>query len=156
MRNREFPLGTVIQGTTNNKELLPAFLQAYIDRFPEDDRDENIIEQCYELIDEIDCGNAGDFTEDISELIDVLTDELNFFAPLYVNFGSHPGDGADFGFWPDIEYMEEAALCGKLLKVKDLSDIPDNHNDIVMVVNDHGNVTLYEPRIEYRAVWSVV
>jgi hypothetical protein len=37
------------------------------------------------------------------DLIMELMDALNLFAPPGAYFGAHPGDGSDFGFWPDEE-----------------------------------------------------
>ena len=47
-----------------------------------------------------------------SELIDELADALQAYAPAGAYFGSHEGDGADFGFWPESgpgseDYEEE-------------------------------------------------
>lgn len=45
--------------------------------------------------------------EEINDFLnDVLFDELNRFAPEGYYFGSHIGDGADFGFWRDEENFE--------------------------------------------------
>lgn len=44
---------------------------------------------------------------DAGECFDTLIDALNACAPEGVFFGSHPGDGSDFGFWP-IESHERA------------------------------------------------
>ena len=39
-----------------------------------------------------------------------LFEELNKLAPLGAYFGSHPGDGADFGFWYLSEMKQEKYL----------------------------------------------
>lgn len=38
-------------------------------------------------------------SEEASELVTILMDELSAIAPDGHYFGAHPGDGADFGFW---------------------------------------------------------
>ncbi len=34
-----------------------------------------------------------------SELVEELSEALNYFAPAGYHFGAHPGDGSDFGYW---------------------------------------------------------
>ena len=79
---------------------------------------------------------------------------LEEYAPSYFYFGSHPGDGADYGFWLSESWSEDF----EGLKVSDLSDVPSDYYGELAVINDHGNVSLY-----YRArnnrlveVWSIV
>lgn len=98
----------------------------------------------------------GDFSSTL--LID-LFDALDEHSPDYCAFGAHIGDGSDYGFWPDIESLEENS-SGRyrcIQKFSDLSEIPEdmsgdvldingNPADVrshVMLVNDHGNVTLF-------------
>lgn len=82
-----------------------------------------------------------------------LFDMLDSHAPPYMYFGSHPGDGADYGFWisDSLEYDFDG------LKVDDLSDVPADYTGEVLEVNDHGNMTLYSAkRGKLTEVWGVV
>jgi len=75
--------------------------------------------------------------ENDSELVNELQDALNEVAPPYCYFGTHEGDGADFGFWPSMDSVDE------LQKFNDLSEVPEDMEDDYVVVNDHGNVSVY-------------
>lgn len=80
----------------------------------------------------------GELTEDDEALdfaVDKLTECLEQFAPPYCYFGSHAGDGADFGYWPDMDSIDE---------LPKFDEKPDDAQDQdFAVVNDHGNVTVY-------------
>jgi hypothetical protein len=77
--------------------------------------------------------------EDASWLLNEdLFEKLNEDLPPYVYFGSHPGDGADYGYWVDIDAAQEQA----------------NDDGCRLEVNDHGNATLF-----YRngkVAWAIV
>jgi hypothetical protein len=51
--------------------------------------------------------DTEDSDELVSELVEELEDYLNYIAPEGTSFGSHTGDGADFGFWSDDEEVDE-------------------------------------------------
>jgi hypothetical protein len=103
-------LGTIIAATLRPQDLIPAFLTALRDYhgaaytqlmaqpFPlppayaleDDDSDWWQSEECSWFLNE------------------TLFDALNECAPDGCYFGSHPGDGADFGFWPNTFAMDDA------------------------------------------------
>lgn len=80
-----------------------------------------------------------------------------YCAP-FTRFGSHEGDGADFGIWPDIASLDEAARCKDGVIKVDAGDkwpVLACDIDYVMEVNDHGNVTLFCAR-STSVLWSCV
>jgi hypothetical protein len=92
-----------------------------------------------------------------TEILDDLMDVLTEIAPPFVHFGCSEGDGSDFGFWPDIDLMEEMAKAGSLKKVSGLEDLPKDFRGDVMIVNDHGNISygIVNSR-GYREIWACV
>jgi hypothetical protein len=89
--------------------------------------------------------------------LDELTNELESFAPPYCYFGSHEGDGADFGFWVCHEAIDEAIADGSALKVDDTGDVPGDYSGDVFHVSDHGNLTYYVADSgKLSEVWGIV
>jgi len=147
---KKVELGTVSHGTMRNEDLIPAFSEL-LWKLDEKKQYPDLIADC------IDIEASGDYeTENAGDIIVELIDALDYFAPEYCYFSANEGDGSDYGFWVDMEIVEWNIDDGKLLKVSDLSNVPSGYNGSVIVVNDHGNVTLYEPVIEYREVWAIV
>jgi hypothetical protein len=90
-------------------------------------------------------------SEEGTYLIDELIEALNEFAPAYGRFGAQDGDGACFGF-----FLTDM-ICFDGLRVDDLAKIPDDYSGEALVVNDHGNMTLYAVRRgKTTALWAVV
>jgi len=88
-------------------------------------------------------------SEDGSFAVEALEERLRDLAPDYCTFGAADGDGASFGFWPDVDTLEEdARYTDDVVKV-------DSLPSYIMQVSDHGNVTLYRVT-GVEEVWSVV
>lgn len=92
----------------------------------------------------------------VNELQDVLS---NNFAPIYGYFGTHPGDGSDFGYWVEIEDVKEQV---GFVSSED-EERPDG--DFLgewLHVNERGNCTLYvrymdtDSAVKDREIWSCV
>ena len=151
MKKSKYLFGTVSHGTMREEDLIPAFLST-IEYFskakarklrrelkdiekvePEDDR----LDQMAYFLNE------------------TLFDALDSYAAPYFYFGSHPGDGCDYGFWLSDEALEYAE---DLLKVSDLSEVPKDYRGEILLVNDHGNTSLYvkQGNGHLKEVWAVV
>lgn len=87
-------LGSISSGTMRPEDLIPAFLSE-IERL--DAKRGAELRSTYSDVIE-----ADDYdSEDAAWLLDKLFDTLEELAPEGFYFGAHPGDGADYGFWPD-------------------------------------------------------
>ena len=119
-------IGTVSHGTLRPFDLLERFaetLDALLDRrriARTDTPDETVLAdarfvgECETLLAECDAllalgdGEAFEQAEGVPDVLDALVDALDCFALPGFYFGSHPGDGSDFGFWADDEIVEQA------------------------------------------------
>ena len=156
-------IGTVSHGTARREDLIEAFT---VELEHQMDRNAGwLVDQweyrtdCVDLI-----WSARESLETDSDMIDPyeyvseLIDKLSEFAPPYCYFGAHQGDGSDFGFWPDFDAIRDS---GDVREFSDLSDVDDNYHGDVLIVNDHGNTTLYTVELRdrkqtFRELWSIV
>lgn len=152
-------IGSVSSGTMREKDLVPAFIwEAKRLKLTRDEHKEVLAiqrrtESKYDYRntngDNCDYWESETASFDLEELFDIL----DAHSLPYFSFGAHPGDGADFGWWLSESFQED--FDG--LKVSDLSEVPSAHTGEVLLVNDHGNLTLYVySRGRRREVWGVV
>jgi len=143
-------LGTVSHATMRPEDLIPCFITE-LERLDTNKEYSSVIKEGKQIIqsEDWDSENTSMF------LNEDLWDALNNFAPPYCYFGSTEGDGSDCGFWPcDIE---ETLQEFDGLKVKDLSEVPEDYSGEIFLVNDHGNVTFYQSENgNVTEIWSVV
>ena len=138
-------LGSISTATMRAEDLIPVFVEE-LARIDTDKVYTDLIKEAREVKD-YDSENADSILEE-------LFCALDGFSLPYTYFGAHMGDGADYGFWPDVMSVEEDLRYGELPRYE---DIPDDYTGISVDVSDHGNVTLYES-IDGVAteIWSVV
>ena len=88
-------------------------------------------------------------------LLSIYMDELQELCPPFIYFGTLEGDGADFGFWPDRDAIQEAidpTSC--LVRINANGDYVLEDDGVIVQVSDHGNVTVMD--MERNVIWSVV
>lgn len=147
---RKSIIGSVSHGTMRPEDLVPTFLDTLKELSPRryfQLKKDN--PEVWEWLDDTSKAN-----EEIDYFLnEVLFDALNLFAPPYFYFGAHPGDGSDYGFWLSENAIEEF----EGLKVNDLSEIPKGYIGEVLLINDHGNTSLYwQGKRKLKDIWSVV
>jgi len=135
-------LGSVSSCTMREEDLIPTFLwECNHLRLSKGDR---ATVRDIERRSETDGYYEGeDSAEDCSELFDLL----NNYVPAYCYFGAHEGDSADYGVWVSFESLNDDARHGrsiyKLIAGEEFPKANTTIADYLMVVTDHGNVTLY-------------
>ena len=135
-------IGSVSSGTMRAEDLVPAFMSVLRELSPDhklltadvDDQDE----------------------EELDDLVVSLFDALEEFAPPYCYFGAHPGDGSDYGFWVWDDIQQQMDPDTSLI-VEDTAQVPADFVGEVLLVSDHGNMTLFNAdRGALTEVWSIV
>ena len=142
--NQEITIGTVIHGTLRDEDLLPAFADELV-RVRASDTDHAV------LVD--DARHPEVFTTDTytaADIVNDLMDALSEYAPAHIYFGSIEGDGADFGWWADLDF-DGCEIVGNHTDTESQIDLSCN---IHIHTNDHGNVTVSELR--GKEIWSAV
>ena len=134
----EFQLGSISTGTLRTQDLLEAFHST----IAASGTPPALAEDGY-----VDGG--AQYSD--GELLEVYTEQLESLCPPFVYFGTLEGDGADFGFWPDIETIQEIVNIAECDASQGIS-CPDD--GVIVQVSDHGNVTVMD--MERNVLWSVV
>jgi hypothetical protein len=95
---------------------------------------------------------------DAPEIINDLLDALQEHAPAFTYVGTHPGDGACLGVFPDEDEIADAIRNGDLISVSDLSELPEDYSGCAVLVSDYGNTSLYEVDNgeAVNEVWAIV
>lgn len=98
--------GSLIHGTHRNEDLIPTFMSEIFRNDPKKARE--IWKSSPNLLQALCDKNAGidsDWwdSEEATEICIELQDTLQEYAPEGYSFGTHMGDGSDFGYWSDEE-----------------------------------------------------
>lgn len=91
-------VGTIIHATLRNEDLLPRFL----DLLEEHASKVSVKEECAMIRREMEIPGYWDGEVGVPDPMDSIEwaiEKLNDLCPPGVFFGTHPGDGSDFGFW---------------------------------------------------------
>jgi len=88
-------MGSVIQGTLELKEIIPALIEEVARRAPAE-YEQLVVNNALTHACGYDDEGYGDAD---THLADELFEILDETAPEGQYFGAHPDDGADFGFW---------------------------------------------------------
>ena len=137
---KPFQLGSISTGTLRTDDLLRAF--------------GNILEQLTES--SFLTRNAYRLTtmnhasqQECDDVIAELEEALQELCPPFVYFGAHPGDGADFGFWPDWD-----ALQG--VKDNEHSAFQAGHHFTLddCIVYYHENTAVTVMNLDRNVLWS--
>jgi hypothetical protein len=152
--NHNSNIGSVSTGTMLASDLIPMFISELKRQKPLAQRHRRLIREINTRMEGTDLVREDYFgAEDSGFDLEELTDALNEYAPTGFYFGSHPGDGADYGWWLSECFAED--FDG--LRVDDLSEVPRGYTGEVLHVSDHGNMSLYAySRGRGREVWAVV
>lgn len=115
--------GSISEGTLKPEDLIPAFAEALAIRLEELEKEQQTrnrssgeLQRAVEDLEQVELRLAApDYFEsgDADEDLQWLEELLEHYAPPGHWFGAHPGDGADFGFWPlDLLGEAEPAAVG--------------------------------------------
>lgn len=155
---KQYPMGSISSGTMREEDLIPTFTwelrslakQSGIVSRKQRSTHLALTKEITKRAESEDYYESEDAGSDLNES---LFDALGEYAGPYFYFGSHPGDGADYGFWLSEGFEDD--FDG--LKVSDTSEIPAKYRGEVLHVNDHGNCTLYvKTSRALREIWAVV
>lgn len=146
---KPFQLGSVSQGTLRTEDLLLRFTDALwqLSRGMDLASAEKLIEEANDILG----SDLNDFKDYAQDLINGIESALQDYCPPFVYFGAHPGDGADFGFWPDMEAIHESIASDGYGGEEPGEYVLD---DVIMAVDQLNHVTVLD--LDRNVLWSTV
>ena len=144
----QFQLGSISSGTLRTLDLLEAFASEAEARCG--DMATRAVSTAHIYLDP----DAVVDDEQVQETLDELRFLLEDSCPPFVYFGTLPGDGADFGFWPDMDRLNEALQVNGLPHLDEPEFIDLEDDGLIVHISDHGNVTVMD--IDHNVIWNTV
>ena len=143
-----FQLGSISTGALRTDDLLLAFANK-LDRLNTKSEAgyEWLFNEAYRLNR---CRNAPQ--QECDDRLKDLQDALQEFCPPFVYFGAHSSDGADFGFWPDVDRIVDELGGDPANEVDYVLDNFKGGSCIVRFAN--GNPCVMD--MERAVIWSIV
>ncbi|MGA7239440.1 MAG: hypothetical protein WBY44_27410 [Bryobacteraceae bacterium] len=153
MAHKNRNIGSISSGTMRSEDLIPTFIYELKRQRPMRRQHKQLVRDVEQRMESDDYYSGDDASDDLESLFDALGE----YAPEHFYFGSHVGDGADYGFWL-CESWEEQLQDDGGIKVDGIEEIPADHIGDVAIIGDHGNVSLYRRGRNHHLheVWSVV
>jgi hypothetical protein len=161
-----FQLGTVSHATMRPQDLIPAFIAKIEElkgHIPGDLECGTHLEYTnlpnYDQLAVID--DDDDYWESDAASYDLesLFETLNELAPKFVAFGSHEGDGSDYGFWVQVDAIAEAYEAADPDTLNETQDfiareytLADESVIVLHFVDD--DITLMD--LDRKEIWSTV
>jgi len=153
-------LGSISHGTLRAQDLFDAFLHEAKQRFPKHQTVKDALEAALDTVteygDDETVRYSVHYSENFAELVNELQELLDTELHPFWHFGSHEGDGSDFGYWVNHWSLGDACSDGEVIATQDLSHVKfargkhplrvdgtESDASYVAVVNCHGNTTLY-------------
>ena len=152
---RTLPLGSISHGTLRPVDLAEACIDA-ASVLSLEAKDRKVFNSARRELNKhfIDADNSD---EAVSEIYDELFTILSNYTPPFTYFGMNEGDGSDLGVWIDWHSIQDAEHSGAAKKGDTLPAAGRGNPPLFIVVNDHGNMTLYRhARTRWVELWSVV
>jgi hypothetical protein len=156
---RTAAFGSISSGTMRPKDLIPTFA-AELDYLRNGTNRAHRSLACAARNLKLDAEGYYKDADAANEILHDLFESLQEYAPAYAYFGASEGDGACYGFFLDA-FFEQEFDGAKLSDASELDALDPNMVNEAIVVNDHGNVTLYEAwtrgrKVTWREVWGLV
>lgn len=108
--NEAMQPGSISHGTMRNEDVLPSIMSTLFKEDPQKARE--IWQENPDFFEAL-CDKASGIdnpwwnSEDANYISEELFDVMNDYSPEGHYFGSHPGDGSDYGYWPDDEHLDD-------------------------------------------------
>lgn len=133
----EATIGSISHGTLRTEDIISAFIDELRVRLQHEKLLDGDNEHTKLLAEAEKCLEDEETEHDyVGDLLGELEDALTEYAPPYCYFGASMGDGSDFGYWPNLDAIDELPQVEGSEEAKALGED-------CKFVNDHGNVTVY-------------
>jgi len=146
--------GTISHGTMRPEDLIPAFANELEYLAGDEAGFDVLISRANALLMD-ENGNYYLDENDAQEVLEYLFDALNSLAAPYAYFGSHPGDGSDYGFWLSENWEFDGWVIDDYQKGG--GEPPADYCGEIIHIDDHGNTSLLVQKDGKRElIWSMV